>query len=132
MNGDWIKNLILFFDGIALLVPEYMTETIEQYDPAIVAGLREHDLLHIVEPEKAVDKAASRTLASLMTDIIVSGALDFLAKDSSAFHEISMSRLGYYGDEGLADKIFQELKLRGLAQDSKDGLSVPLHPMVGP
>jgi len=23
-SGDWIKNLILFFDGIALLVPTYM------------------------------------------------------------------------------------------------------------
>jgi hypothetical protein len=24
--GDWIKNLILFFDGIALLVPDYMKD----------------------------------------------------------------------------------------------------------
>jgi hypothetical protein len=23
-RGDWVKNLILFFDGIALLVPSYM------------------------------------------------------------------------------------------------------------
>ena len=23
-HGDWVKNLILFFDGVALLVPEYM------------------------------------------------------------------------------------------------------------
>ena len=27
-DADWIKNLILFFDGIAMLIPEYM-ETIE-------------------------------------------------------------------------------------------------------
>ncbi len=25
-HGDWIKNLVLFFDGIALLVPDYMKE----------------------------------------------------------------------------------------------------------
>ena len=24
--GDWIKNLVLFFDGIALLVPQYMKD----------------------------------------------------------------------------------------------------------
>src|ERR1700719_1660431 len=130
MDGNWIKNLILFFDGIALLVPDYMKHQIETYDPAIVAGLREHDLLHIVEPEKAVDKSASTKLESIMTGIILSGALDFLAKDSTAFHEISISRLGYYGDEGLADRIFKELKLRSLAQDSKDGRSIPLHPLV--
>src|SRR5207245_8866331 len=63
-NGDWIKNLILFFDGIALLVPKYMKQTIEDVDPAIVAGLTQHHLLHIIEPEKAVDKNASKALSA--------------------------------------------------------------------
>ena len=31
-NGDWIKNLVLFFDGIALLVPDYMRERPEELD----------------------------------------------------------------------------------------------------
>jgi hypothetical protein len=48
MNGDWIKNLILFFDGVALLVPKYMKGRIEDFDPAIVAGLKQHDFLHII------------------------------------------------------------------------------------
>lgn len=130
MNGDWIKNLVLFFDGIALLVPKYMKGRIEEFDPAIVAGLKQHDLLHIVEPEKAVDKSASTALASMMTDIITSGGLDFLARDSTAFHELSMSRLGYYGDERLAEMIFKELKKRGLARTSEDGVSIPMHPLV--
>jgi len=130
MDGDWVKNLLLFFDGIALLVPSYMKDRIEEFDPAIVNGLREHNLLHIIEPEEAVDKPASETIASVMTEIIVSGALDILAKDSTAFHELSMSRLGYYGDEGLTHMIFEELKKRGLALDTKDGVSVPMHPLV--
>lgn len=130
MDGDWIKNLILFFDGIALLVPTYMKDRIEGNDPAIVAGLRQHGLLHIIEPESVVDKAASENLASAMTDIIVSGALDQLKGDSSPFHELSMSRLGYYGDEGLAKMIFEELKQRGLARDTEDGVSIPMHPLV--
>jgi hypothetical protein len=25
-RGDWIKNLILFFDGVRLLVPNYMRD----------------------------------------------------------------------------------------------------------
>lgn len=130
IDGDWIKNLILFFDGIALLVPDYMKDRVEDNDPAIVVGLREHNLLHIIEPEKTVDGEVTKKLAESMADIITSGALDRLREDGSAFHEISMSRLGYRGDEGLYRMIFEELKDRGLAKDSEDGVSIPMHPMV--
>jgi len=129
-NGDWVKNLILFFDGVALLVPKYMKDRPEEVDPAIVEGLRQHNLLHIIEPEQAVDKIATEQLATAMTEVITSGALDSLAKPGTPFHELSMSRLGYYGDESLARMIFEELKRRGLAEETKDGVSIPMHPMV--
>ena len=129
-NGDWVKNLILFFDGVALLVPKYMKDRPEEVDPAIVEGLRQHNLLHIIEPEQAVDKIATEQLATAMTEVITSGALDSLAKPGTPFHELSMSRLGYYGDESLARMIFEELKRRGLAKETKDGVSIPMHPMV--
>ena len=73
--GDWIKNLVLFFDGIALLVPDYMKERPEEIDGSIVVGLQEQGLLEIIEPERAVDKSATETLAMTMTDIITSGVL---------------------------------------------------------
>jgi hypothetical protein len=113
-RGDWIKNLILFFDGIALLVPDYMKRHPEEVDPAIVSGLKHHNLLQIIEPEKAVNKAATEKLATAMADIITSGLLDGLAKEDTAFHELSMSRLGYYGDDELAQMIFEELKIEAL------------------
>jgi hypothetical protein len=53
-SGDWIKNLILFFDGIALLVPNYIKDKPDIVDPPIAAGLRQEGLLHILEPEKIV------------------------------------------------------------------------------
>jgi hypothetical protein len=131
MQGDWVKNLVLFFDGIALLVPDYMQDRLEHFDPAIVTGLREHGLLHVIKPEEAIGKPATENLASILTDIIMSGALDALAKDDATeFHELSRSRLGYYGDEKLADMIFGELKKRGLARDTEDGVSIPMHPLV--
>lgn len=128
--GDWIKSLVLFFDGIALLVPDYMKERPEQVDRPIVVGLREEGLLEVIEPEKAVDRTATQELAAVMTEIIVSGALDELAKEETAFHEISMSRLGAYGDFGLYKMIFEELKQRGLAKESEDEFSIPMHPKV--
>lgn len=129
-RGSWIKNLILFFDGIALLVPRYMKNRPEEMDPAIVEGLKQHRLLEIIEPEKAIDQFATAELTTALTDIIASGALDDLAKEKTAFHELSASRLGYDGDEGLAQMIFEELKKRGLAKDSQDGVSIPMHPKV--
>jgi hypothetical protein len=129
-SGDWIKNLILFFDGVGMLVPDYMKDRFEQSDPAIVEGLREHGLLHVFEPETLVDKAAAENLAEAMAEIITSGILDDLTGEETAFAELSMSRLGFRGDTELAKMIVDELEVRGLAQKTKDGVSIPLHPMV--
>ena len=129
-HGDWIKSLVLFFDGIALLVPNYMGDRPEQIDRPIVVGLKEKGLLEIIEPETAVDSSATKKLATAMTDIIASGALDELAKEETAFHEISMSRLGAYGDESLFKMIFEKLKERRLVRESEDDVSIPMHPKV--
>ena len=39
-DPDWIKNLILFFDGIAMLIPEYMRDGGGFDDEPIIASLR--------------------------------------------------------------------------------------------
>lgn len=129
-TGDWVKSLILFFDGIGLVVPEYIKNKPYDVDPSIAEGLRSEGLLHILEPEKIIDKAATEQLAAAMTAVIESGALDQLAKNNTEFHHLSYSRLGSHGDLSLANAIFQQLKERKLARDSQDGVSVPMHPLV--
>jgi hypothetical protein len=126
-SGSWIKNLILFFDGVGLLVPVYMQDRIDKSDPAIVAGLREHSLLHVFEPEKLVDKPATERLADTLVDIIISGALDPLVGEHTQFAELSMSRLGYYGDSGLSEMLHEELMRKGLARKSDDGVRAAHH-----
>ena len=49
-NPDWIKNLVLFFDGIAKLIPEYMADHGSFDDYPIVSALKEHGLFNIVRP----------------------------------------------------------------------------------
>lgn len=129
-DGDWVKNLILFFDGVALLIPHYMKDKPEVEDQALIEGLRQHNLIHILEPENVVDAQATQKLATALTDVITSGALDDLSRQDTGFHQLSMSRLGYTGDAGLANMIFEELRSRGLARDSEDGNSIPMHPLV--
>ena len=127
---DSLKNLLLFFDGIALLVPAYMRDEVDQVDPELTIPLLDAGFLHILEPEELVDKAATEKLAHSLANILDTGALEPLANGGTRFHELSYSRLGGFGDRRLADGIIRELKARGLAKDSEDGASVPLHPQV--
>ena len=136
LNADWVKNLICFFDGIAMLIPEYMEDHLGFDDFPIVSALKDHDLFRVIRPEEVIDAKATEALAKTLVEIITSGRLDYLTKTSdkdakrSDFGSLSMSRLGYYGNEELADSIFQELKSRGLAEDSRDGVSIPMHTTV--
>lgn len=130
-DPDWVKNLILFFDGIGMLIPNYMQEHSRLDDLAIITGLREHRLFHVIEPETVVDKDATRELVSKLKDIIDSGVLNELSSEPSSFGSISMSRIGFYGDPELAEAILEELKSRGLAKDTEDGgYSIPIHRTV--
>lgn len=129
-SGDALKTLLLFFDGIALLVPNYMKDKPEERDPVLAGPLRKAGLLHLLEPERLVDKDATKQLASAIGGLIQGRVFDGLDKDNTAFHELSYSRLGSFGDPELAETIFKELKSRKLARESEDGVSIPMHPLV--
>jgi hypothetical protein len=129
-NTEWMKTLLLFFDGIGLLVPEYKKWEPELVDPVLAGPLRDQGLLHYLVADEVVDRPATERLATALTEFISSGAFDSLSQDGTAFHQISMSRLGYYGDPGLAEMLFKELESRGLARKSEDGVTIPLHPLI--
>jgi hypothetical protein len=127
---EWIKNLLLFFDGIGLLVPEYKVSEPEIVDPILAQPLRDKGLLHYLVADKVVDKDASQKLAAAIGDLLERGAFDSLRSDGTAFHAISRSRMGFEGDENIAGELFAKLKEPGLARPSKDGVSIPLHPLL--
>jgi hypothetical protein len=127
---DQIKNMLLFFDGVGILIPEYKKGEPEHHDPVLAGSLRERGLLHYLVADEVVDKGATDQLVDAMERVISSGALEPLMTEQTAFHELSMSRLGYYGNRELAERLFQQLKARGLARESEDGASIPMHPLV--
>ena len=91
---------------------------------------RKAGLLHLLEPETLVDKTATQELTTAISGLVRSGAFDGLEKDGTVFHELSYSRLGGYGDPELAAAVLKELEQRKLALESKDGVSIPTHPVV--
>jgi hypothetical protein len=128
-RGDWIKSLLLFFDGVALLVPDYMRDRPLLADPTLAQPLAEQGLLHRLSPETLVDQATTESLTDLLDGLLRSGAFDELDRDTD-FQELSYSRLGGIADPGLTDLVLHELKARGLARETEDGVSIPLHPAV--
>ncbi|SRR6266851_1656789 len=128
-EGDQLKNLLLFFDGIAILLPRYMHGRETAADPVLAGPLLDRGLLTILEPETFVDQEVTEPLLSAVTELITSGAFDGL--DHSVYYqELSRSRMGWDADIDLSKMIIDELEARGLARQSEDGVSVPLHPVV--
>lgn len=98
--SDSIKTLLLFFDGVALLVPDYMRDRPLLSDPSLAQPLHDQGLLHRLSPETLVDQATAEALIELLDDMIDAGALEGL-DPGVAFTELSYSRLGGSVDPGL-------------------------------
>lgn len=128
-EGGWIKSLLLFFDEVAILLPDYMRGRHEVADPSLAEPLEDQGLLRILEPEWFVDEATTTRLAEVVESLVNSGAFDGLA-EGERFAELSMSRMGYRGLRDVAHGLYVELERRGLASETKDGVSVPMHPAV--
>lgn len=125
-EAPWIKTLLLFFDQVALLLPSYMRHRPGELNPTLVEPLEDRGLLQILEPEWFVDEELTTTLTEIVVELITSGAFDDLPKDEP-FIELSMSRMGYSASEDLAEMVREELASRGLAKETEDGLSIPMH-----
>ena len=54
-QGDWIKSLLLFFDDVAILLPDYMRGRHRDADPSLAGPLEEQGLLRILEPKEWID-----------------------------------------------------------------------------
>src|SRR5690242_17703311 len=88
-HTDWVKNLLVFFDGVALLTPVYKQHEPEILAPELAGPLRDRGLLHYLVAETTVDKTATVQLESALSEIIRSGKLDHLAHENTAFHTLS-------------------------------------------
>lgn len=128
-QGDWIKSLLLFFDGVAVLVPDYMRDRPLLTDPSLAQPLADQGLLHRLSPEALVDQSTVEALTELLDHLLDAGAFDRLDR-TAAFVELSHSRLGGAADAGLTEIVLEQLRDRGLARWTQDGVSVPLHPAV--
>lgn len=130
-EGDWIKNLLLFFDGVGILLPTYMYGRQRDSDPTLAGELEDRGLLHVYAPESFLDQQAAEELVDALATLISNGSFDLInGHPETEFQSLSFSRLGFTVDPELAQMIIDDLKVRGLASESTDGVSLPMHPIV--
>jgi hypothetical protein len=130
-EGSWIKSLLLFFDRVAILLPDYMYGRHSDADPSLVEPLEDGGLLEILEPKQWVDQEVTEQLATVVVDLLTNGVFDDLPDPpGDRFHALSYSRMGYGADVELSQMLVDELEARHLARETEDGVSVPLHPVV--
>ena len=125
-DASWVKTLLLFFDEVAILLPDYMTGRHRAADPSLVEPLEDKGLLRILHPEWFVDAELTERMTESVAELIAGGAFDDLPAQEP-FAELSMSRMGYGAEEDLARMVYEELEKRGLARPTEDGVSIPMH-----
>ena len=129
-DTDQIKSMLLFFDGVGILIPEYKKGEPERLDPVLAGPLHDLNLLHYFVADEIIDSETTKHLATVMGQVIESGVFEPLMRENTAFHSLSMSRLGFSGNAELAGELFEKLRAMNLARDSEDGSSIPMHPQV--
>lgn len=124
-----IKTLLLFFDGVALTVPQYLRGVPLAADPAFAETLDEQGLLVRLSPEYLIDRETAHTAAQLLVKLAVSNAAESLDR-AQPYQAVSHSRRDGTTDPLLTDTVLTELVQQGLATPSRDGRAVSLHPIV--
>lgn len=84
-ESSWIKSLLLFFDGVAILLPNYMKGRELVEDPSLAGPLTDRGLLMVLEPEWFVDEPLSTRLAEGMVELLLANARWPAAFESAYF-----------------------------------------------
>ena len=80
VEGGWVKSLLLFFDKVSILLPDYMYGRHHVADPVLAEPLEDPDLLEVLEPNRWVDAEMAKSLAEAVSGLLANGVFDDLPK----------------------------------------------------
>jgi hypothetical protein len=126
--GSQLKSLLLFFDGIALTVPDSMRDAPILADPVLAQPLAEQGLLVQLSPETMMDVHAAETITETLDEMLSKGHFDGLDRHHQ-FELMVPTRAGWEASPYLVGSLFTKLMSSGLALLG-DKAGVRLHPVV--
>lgn len=68
--SSFIKTILLFFDGIATLVPQHAQERAIDADPTLVGPLIDSGKMRMLEPREIIDASSVELMVAALTDWI--------------------------------------------------------------
>src|SRR5207253_1547841 len=104
-----ILNMLLFFDGVALLTPAHVRDRVLETSPQLARALLDRGELLRLDPADVIDDA----LANRLHEIIMVLAEQVSATAQPAWRYISWSRVGLNALEPETRHIVAELQARG-------------------
>jgi len=129
-TSDWVKSLLLFFDGVATLIPGANKMRALDADPTLTGPLLDQGLLRQLEPATLIDQDAIALLAELVIQYVKDNNVRNLNPNSSEARTfISLARFGFMADERVSSKLHAVLKKRSLAGEP-GSVSVSIDPTV--
>lgn len=117
-----VKGMLLLFDGLSLLVPEYIDLT-QRMSPELHEPLQDVGKLEIIRPETAITPEIANRVSEAIVSLLESGAFE---GTSGEFEALSMSRAGFGILDGVPDATNELLEEAGLAKTTEDGVSIPM------
>ena len=119
-TSDWIKNILLFFDQVATLVPDFVVERAIDADPTLVGPLVDQGILRFIEPKEIIDP---ESLDLMFNDLfrLVEDADDKLTDRPEDIAYLSTTRMGLHIDAEMTRMMVDHLVDRGLAEHFAEG-----------
>lgn len=111
--SEWVKSILLFFDGVATLTPGGSAYRAIQADESLAVPLLESGLLRQIEPRELIDHQAIVTLA----DIVIKYVEDNNVRNDDgpeSFIPISTTRMGFHASTEVSHRLYLNLQDRGL------------------
>ena len=115
-TSDWVKTLLLFFDGVATLVPYDMRKRVIEDDPAVAGVLVDQGLLQLLNTDDVLygwrrDRDAAKTIEEYI-DALEPALAEEPYEPLETPHILSVSKIpfavrGFLKQRGLARSIMQ-------------------------
>lgn len=113
-QSDWVKSVLLFFDGVATLVPEHARSKAIHADPTLVEPLLSTGSMVMLEPTEIIDLEAVELMGEALTEWLRADRRR-TGEWPGEWRSMSYSRLGSDAHPELFQQIFSELVKQGLA-----------------